>query len=78
MMAPDCEVSSYLGTVKAINAYLGEQETLVRILNDGRHAIAVQREEGRLFQLGSRVDLGRIGHVELIQEEAYLPRVGSG
>ena len=78
MMAPDCEVSSSWGTIKAVNAYLGQQESLVGILNDGRHAIAVQREKGRLLQLGSLVDLGRIGHVELIQEEGYLPRVGSG
>lgn len=77
-MAPDCEVSSCLDKVEAINDHLGEYEIFIGILNDGRHAIAIQGEEDWLLQLGSRVDLGRVGHVELVEEEGYLPRVGSG
>lgn len=59
-------------------SYLGEHETGVGVLDDGRHAVAVQREEGGLLQLGGRVDIGRVGHVELLEEESDLPRVGSG
>ena len=78
MIAPDCEVSSCLGIIQASDVYLCESETFVGILNDGRHAITVQREEGRLFQLGGHVDLGRIGYIELLEEEGYFPRVWSG
>ena len=51
---------------------------MVGILDDGSHTIAVELEVGRLLQLGSRVDFGRVGHVELFEEEGYLPWVGSG
>lgn len=68
--------AAVLGTVTAA-LYLGEDKTFVRVLDDGCHAIAVQREEGRLLQLGSGVDLGRVGHVELLKKQGDFPRVRS-
>ena len=59
-------------------AYLGESKIFVGIFNDGRHSIAVECKEDWLFQLGSRVDFGRVGHVKLVEEDGDLPRVGSG
>ena len=50
----------------------------IGVLDDGRQSIAVQGEERRLLQLGSSVDLGRVGDVELLQKNGYLPRVRSG
>ena len=80
MIAPDCKVQQLFAWIRSrpFNAYLGEPNIFIRILNHRRHAIAVQREESRLLQLGSGVDLGRVGHVELVEKEGYFPGIGSG
>ena len=63
---------------RPFNAYLGEPNTFIRILNYRRHAIAVQREESRLLQFRGGVDLDRVGHVELVEKKGYFPGIGSG
>ena len=59
-------------------AYLGESKIFVGIFNDGRHSIAIECKEGWLFQLGSRVDFCRVGHVKVGEVDGDLPRIGSG
>lgn len=48
-----------------LSTYFGQLETGVGVLDYGRHAVAVDGEEGGLFWFGGCVGFGCIGDVEL-------------
>ena len=57
--------------------YLCEKEMGIRILDDRRHAVAVEGEESGLLELGGRVDCGGVWDVKLGQKEGDFPGVGT-
>lgn len=67
------DVIQVQGSKNIRDTYLGQQKICIRVLDNRRHAIAIQRKEFGLLQLGREVDLGRVGHMKLFEKDRDLP-----